>query len=639
MSSLENWQNWGLHARQQGIPIRGRYAHLQLAFYAWANMNSMTWQYGVESRRGYNDSILSIICRDNRVTDLVPELKEYLKKGASGAQTFRQNIPPALRGFVPPALRAKRQEDPFYVPPILAAAIEAKRRAVPLGPEHFTDLSSVVSADAMSVDTNNTANTISRMMSDCAIGGSDASARMALPDIPEAAPSCGPADAVTMPSPTLQFREETSAIGLDTSCTPLPRFQEPSFVLSNPHSAPTRYVSTPPSVRPTPCDLPSQEFKRRKHSPPSVPDFYNENVSEHIVQQHEATPFDTLRNNMTALTASNLYELLAASDSGRTSVAQGLSLVKSDKEQMSRFFTLVAKGPECDSAKMMGREGATAGKKAMPALLKQVGAYKKQCELAMIVLERRTAKITEQRAADERMVEDMIRNLKQQAECREAERTRQQNTIQKNITHVKQQTLVAEEVESEVKAAETRFDLLERAANCGSRSANCTTWRGIWIDAIKHFDIDHEFKNAISAGIVAEQNAQMATNAQDNFIGAVVDGKVLNDDAMDGDTALADAAAMADDIAKDSNLKPAADPVANDKVAPKVQLLATNDQSNGEGFAVGLNNLKSSPEMNPSKKHVPAVSLESSSQSFNSFVLDDLSLKPNEDATSTNPSS
>mmetsp|Transcript_20256 Transcript_20256/g.48703 ORF Transcript_20256/g.48703 Transcript_20256/m.48703 type:complete len:401 (-) Transcript_20256:338-1540(-) len=393
-----NLNAWTRRATQLGIPIRGNYGIFHVGFFAWANLNEMTWEYAQDLQG--NDGILALVCRDVRITKLVPELGTLLAH-EHGPWEFHQNMPQALKDFVPSALRTKLREDPHYEPPILATAMEAKR------------------------------------------------------------------------------------------------------------------------------------------------------------------------------------------------------------------------------------------------LLKQAGAgaYEKQCELAMIVLERRTAKITEQRAADERMVEDMIRNLKQQAECREAERTRQQNTIQKNITHVKQQKLVVKEVKSEVKAAETRFDLLERAANCGSRSANCTTWRGIWIDAIKHFDIDHEFKNAISAGIVAEQNAQMATNAQDNFIGAVVDGKVLNDDAMDGDTALADAAAMADDIAKDSNLKPAADPVANDKVAPKVQLLATNDQSNGEGFAVGLNNLKSSPEMNPSKKHVPAVSLESSSQSFNSFVLDDLSLKPNEDATSTNPSS
>mmetsp|Transcript_20255 Transcript_20255/g.48700 ORF Transcript_20255/g.48700 Transcript_20255/m.48700 type:complete len:406 (-) Transcript_20255:338-1555(-) len=398
-----NLNAWTRRATQLGIPIRGNYGIFHVGFFAWANLNEMTWEYAQDLQG--NDGILALVCRDVRITKLVPELGTLLAH-EHGPWEFHQNMPQALKDFVPSALRTKLREDPHYEPPILATAMEAKR------------------------------------------------------------------------------------------------------------------------------------------------------------------------------------------------------------------------------------------------LLKQAGAgaYIKQCELATVVLERSAAKITEQQAADERAVEDMIR----QAKCREEERTKQQNTLQQNLTHVKQQELVAEEVLSEVKAAQTRFDLLERAANCGSRSADCTTWRSIAKSALKHFNIPHDVKNEIipsailetySAGIVAEQTAQMATNAQDNFIGAVVDGKVLNDDAMDGDTALADAAAMADDIAKDSNLKPAADPVANDKVAPKVQLLATNDQSNGEGFAVGLNNLKSSPEMNPSKKHVPAVSLESSSQSFNSFVLDDLSLKPNEDATSTNPSS
>ena len=302
----------------------------------------------------------------------------------------------------------------------------------------------------------------------------------------------------------------------------------------------------------------------------------------------------------------------------------------------------------------------------MPALLKQAGAYNKQCDLVTIVLERSILRTTRQQANDERMVEDIIRTTMQQAKCRKEERMKQQNTIQQHLTHVKQQKLVAEEVESEVKAAGTRFGLLERTANCGSRSANCTTWGGISMSAIKHFDIEHNVKNKVfppaileahNAGIVAKQNAQMAANAQDNFIGAVVGEKVLNDetitvltaevyeigpakrDTMDDTTALADAAAMADDIAEDSNLKPAAVPVANAKAAPKFQLPATNVKSNGEGFAAGLNNLKSPPEMNLSKKQVPAVSLASSGHSVeSSFVLDDLSLKLYE-ATSTNSSS
>lgn len=115
-------------AQQHGIDFKGMYASHQWGLFLYYMLNLMCWDYANASRGG--GSILALICRDARVTAIVPRLLNLLHE--DGAKKFGNNIPNELKLFIPPKLLKILRENANYKPPVMAEAVLMNGAIVPI---------------------------------------------------------------------------------------------------------------------------------------------------------------------------------------------------------------------------------------------------------------------------------------------------------------------------------------------------------------------------------------------------------------------------------------------------------------------------------------------------------------------------
>ncbi|KAL7552548.1 hypothetical protein ACHAWF_015785 [Thalassiosira exigua] len=156
-------------AQQHGIDFKGMYASHQWGLFLYYMLNLMCWDYVNASRGG--GSILALICRDARVTAIVPRLLNLLHE--DGARKFSDSKPNELKLFIPPKLLKNLCENANYQPPVMAEAVLMNGAIVPIVLPELRTSSSGDRTD-MSVDrtdmsvtsrsTHGTANTVTGMV-------------------------------------------------------------------------------------------------------------------------------------------------------------------------------------------------------------------------------------------------------------------------------------------------------------------------------------------------------------------------------------------------------------------------------------------------------------------------------------------